>query len=173
MSAKTVTVFGSHKTAADSAEYAEAVRTGRVLAEAGFTVCNGGYAGIMEASARGAKEAGGKTLGITTRQFPGRVNGWIDAERCMDTWDERLTELVRAGDAYVFFDGGTGTLTELFVVWEKTNKKIMERPILILGPFLRRLASGLRSEGHVVWNDHLRLVERPADLAAHFGALRC
>ena len=51
---KIVTVFGSSLPGEGSTAYVEAQRLGRLLAEAGFAVCNGGYAGLMEASARKA-----------------------------------------------------------------------------------------------------------------------
>ena len=53
----TVTIFGSSLPGPESAAYAEARRLGQLLAESGFQVANGGYAGLMEASARGAREA--------------------------------------------------------------------------------------------------------------------
>ena len=62
---KIVTVFGSSRPGEGDEEYLLAYEVGKNLALNGFTVCNGGYAGIMEASARGAKEAGGKTIGVT------------------------------------------------------------------------------------------------------------
>ena len=50
-------------------EYQRAVLMGRVLAENGFTVCTGGYGGIMEAVARGAKQVGGKTIAIVAKEL--------------------------------------------------------------------------------------------------------
>ena len=61
-SEKIITVFGSSRTKKGGGPYKEAYQLGKLLAEAGFVVCNGGYGGLMDASARGAKEAGGKTV---------------------------------------------------------------------------------------------------------------
>ena len=58
-----VTVFGSSRPRAGDADYEEARTLGRALAKHGFSVCSGGYGGVMEAASRGAKEGGGKTLG--------------------------------------------------------------------------------------------------------------
>src|SRR5216117_3111000 len=72
----------------------------------------------MEAVSRGAKEAGGKTYGVTAEFFKPKANAWIDVEVRMKTWQERLFELIRLGDGFVACKGGTGTLVELAVVWD-------------------------------------------------------
>lgn len=91
---------------------------------------------MMEAVSRGAKEAGGKTLGVTAKHFRAHANRWVDEEIRVDTWQERLFELIRRGKGYVVCPGGTGTLVELSVVWEMINKGVMKRkPIVSLGDF--------------------------------------
>src|SRR5215813_2413601 len=118
-----ITVFGSSRPREDHADYEEARRLGRALAAAGFAVCSGAYAGIMEAVSRGAKEAGGKTYGVVAEFFSSaKANRWVDVEIRTRIWQERLFELVRLGDAYVACKGGTGTLVELAAVWEMMNK---------------------------------------------------
>jgi uncharacterized protein (TIGR00725 family) len=117
-------------------DYEEARALGRTLAERGFAICTGGYGGVMEAASRGAKEAGGRTLAITATFFRSKVNAWVDEARSTGTWQERLFELVHAGDGYVACKGGTGTLVELAVVWEMLNKGVIARkPFVALGDF--------------------------------------
>jgi len=136
--AKIVTVFGSGRLRSDDPQYAEARSLGAALAAKGFRVCSGGYAGVMEAVSRGAKEAGGQTLGVTAEFFRSRANEWIDEQVRMKTWHERLFELVKRGDGYVACPGGTGTLAELAIVWEMLNKGAMARkPFAALGDFWR------------------------------------
>ena len=94
-----VTIFGSSQAEEKDPDYGRARALGKKLAGAGFTLCNGGYGGIMEASARGAKEAGGRTLGVTTEDFGGPVNRWIDEEIKMKKWSERLFKMIELGDA--------------------------------------------------------------------------
>jgi uncharacterized protein (TIGR00730 family) len=131
-----ITVFGSSRPREDHADYQEARLLGRALAEAGFAVCSGGYAGVMEAASRGAKEAGGKTYGVTAEFFKPRANAWIDTEIRVTTWQERLFELVRVADGFVTCKGGTGTLVELAVVWEMLNKAVIgNKPVVVLGEF--------------------------------------
>lgn len=133
---RVITVFGSSRPAEGDPPYAEARALGRALAGAGFVVCSGGYGGVMEAVSRGAKDAGGRTLGVTASTFRSRVNRWVDEEFRVVTWEERLFELVRRGEGYVACRGGTGTLVELAVVWEMLNKRIMRhKPFAILGGF--------------------------------------
>src|SRR3989338_9060256 len=102
-----VTVFGGSHTSEKDPDYKTAFELGRELAKAGFTLCNGGYSGIMEASARGAKEGGGKTIAVSASDFGGAVNRWMDEEIKAGCWSERLFKLIELGDAYVVFDGGT------------------------------------------------------------------
>jgi uncharacterized protein (TIGR00725 family) len=140
-----ITVFGSSRPADGDAAYAEARALGQALARAGYVVCSGGYGGVMEAVSRGAKDAGGRTVGVTASFFRSRVNRWVDEEVRMDTWEARLFELVRRGEGYVACRGGTGTLVELAVVWEMLNKRVMARkPFAILGDFWQPVLERVR-----------------------------
>lgn len=131
-----VTVFGSSRPREGDAEYRSARRVGKLLAQAGYVVCNGGYGGIMEASARGAKEAGGKTVGVLTNIFGREANPYIDRRIIEHSLLERLTKLIELGNAYVVLRGGTGTLVELAIVWEYLNKQIMpQKPMVVIGKF--------------------------------------
>lgn len=134
--AKTVSVFGSGRVEPGSAEYETARQLGRALAQTGFAVCTGGYGGVMEAVSRGAKEAGGHTIGVTAGMFAARANPWVEEEVRVTSWHERLLELIHRGDAYVVLPGGTGTLTELAVVWEWLHKGFLtDKPLVVLGSF--------------------------------------
>lgn len=143
---KIVTVFGSSRPREGDADYEDARSLGRALAESGFAVCSGGYAGVMAAVSRGAKEAGGKTYGVTADFFKSaKTNQWIDVEARMKTWEERLFELIRRADGFVACKGGTGTLVELAVVWEMLNKSVMKpKPFAVLGDFWRPILERVR-----------------------------
>ena len=141
-----VTVFGSSRPREGHGDYEDARVLGRALAKHGFAVCSGGYGGVMEAVSRGAKEADGKTYGITADFFSSaRVNAWIDVEIRKQTWQERLFELIHRGHGFVACKGGTGTLVELAVVWEMLNKSVMERkPFAVLGEFWEPILERVR-----------------------------
>jgi uncharacterized protein (TIGR00730 family) len=132
-----VSVFGSSRPRENDSEYAQARELGRALAEKGLAICTGAYGGTMEAVSRGAKEAGGKTYGVTAEFFPAaKANKWVDVEVRVKTWQERLFEIIRLGDGFVACKGGTGTLAELAVAWEMMNKSVMPpKPFVALGEF--------------------------------------
>lgn len=150
MRSRVVTVFGSSQPLPLSAAYQTAYQLGRAIAEAGWTLCNGGYGGTMEAAAKGAVEAGGHTIGVTCRSlgWRGGANPYIRQE--VPTFDllARLNTLVRLGRAYVALPGGTGTLLELALVWELSNKGVLRRkaPIILLGDHWTWLAEVVRRE---------------------------
>jgi hypothetical protein len=162
MNERIVTVFGSSRPAAGDADYEEARALGKALGGRGFAVCSGAYAGVMEAVSRGAKEAGGKTYGVTAEFFGRKANEWIDVEVRKKTWEERLFGLVELGDAFVACKGGTGTLVELAVVWEMLNKSVMEaKPCVVLGEFWQPILARVREvelgkavgKGSRVWGE--------------------
>jgi len=139
-SQRIVTVFGSAAPRSGEQLYETARQLGAGLARLGLTVCNGGYGGTMEATARGAREAGGHTIGITCRALdrPG-ANAYIREVIETGTLLERLETLLRLGRAYVVLPGGTGTLAELALCWEMRNKGLIEaaRPLVLLGDWWR------------------------------------
>lgn len=139
-----VTVFGSSRPAPGSPEYEVARQLGAALARTGLTVATGGYGGTMEGVSRGAKEAGGKTLGVTADVFRSAANAWVEEEIRVKTWQERLVKLVELGAGYVVLPGGTGTLVELAVAWEWINKGFLPaKPLVILGDFWLPVVSAI------------------------------
>lgn len=148
MRRRVVTVFGSSNAAPESDLYQRALGLGQVVARNGWTLCNGGYGGTMEAAARGAAEAGGHTIGVTCEAL-GRsgANRYIAQE--VPTFDlfTRLTTLIRLGDAYVALPGGTGTLLEVAAAWEMQNKRLLRRPraMVAYGPFWQPIEGPVRA----------------------------
>jgi hypothetical protein len=142
MKDKIITIFGTAKTKDGDKAYDLAYQSGKFLAEAGFAIANGGYGGTMLAAAKGAVEAGGKTIGVTCSAFKGsKANEYIKREIVTKSLDERLDTLVKLGQAYVVLPGGTGTLLELAKVWELKNKGFIEadKPIILVGGFWKPL----------------------------------
>ena len=142
---KIITVFGSSRPLEGEPDYDVARALGHVLAECGFAVCTGGYGGVMAGVSRGAKEAGGKTYGVTADIFSAKANAWIDVEVRVATWQDRLFELVRLADGFVACKGGTGTLVELAVVWEMLNKSVVPaKPFATIGDFWQPIIERVR-----------------------------
>ncbi|RMF84369.1 MAG: LOG family protein [Planctomycetota bacterium] len=134
----TISVFGSARPKPGEPEYETAMALGRAIAEQGWTLCNGGYGGTMEAAARGAVDAGGHTIGVTCAALrrPGANRYIRETVRTRDLL-ERLRTLIERGDGYVVLPGGTGTLAELALVWEMRNKQLFKpmRTIVLLGDY--------------------------------------
>jgi len=145
-----VAVFGSSQPKEGSRPYEDAREVGAALAGAGLTVVSGGYRGVMEAASRGAKEAGGSTIGITTAFFDGKIlpaNQWVDREVKMDSYAGRLLKLAEICDAYIVMRGGSGTLSEFFLVWELVkNGSVPLRPIVLFGDHWQRIMNFLAEE---------------------------
>lgn len=129
-----VTIFGGSKCGPDSDEYREAREIGSRLAEAGFTICTGGYLGVMEAASRGAREAGGRVFGIVMNQFKGEPNRYLTDKVATDHFYDRLQNLITRSVGFVALRGGMGTVTEVSLVWNKLQTRVLDRrPIVLVG----------------------------------------
>ncbi|PYS94185.1 MAG: hypothetical protein DMF64_02470 [Acidobacteria bacterium] len=134
MNERIVTIFGGSKCGEDSEEYAQARRVGQLLAEAGFTICTGGYLGVMEAASRGAHERGGRVLGIVMNQFKAEPNRYLTDKVASAHFYERLQNLIMRSVGFIAIRGGMGTVTELSLVWNKLMTRVIEpRPLVLLG----------------------------------------
>jgi len=140
---RTVTIFGTSKAAPGDGIFEDALELGRQLAAHGFALANGGYGGIMLASAKGARSADGEVVGVTCSAFKSRPNEYLTRQVSTKTLPQRLAVLVELGSAYVVLPGATGTLLELADVWELKNKGFAhaDKPIIILGDFWKDLIS--------------------------------
>jgi uncharacterized protein (TIGR00730 family) len=129
-----VTIFGGSRCGEDSEEYEQARRLGQLLAEAGFTICTGGYLGVMEGASRGARERGGRVLGIVMNEFKSEPNRYLTDKVASAHFYERLQNLITRSVGFVALRGGAGTVTELSLVWNKLQTKVIEpRPLVLLG----------------------------------------
>src|SRR5579871_6101753 len=130
-----VTVFGSARFEEGHPYYALAREAGSRLAQAGFTVMTGGGSGIMEAANRGAKEAGGRSVGCNIKlPVEQRPNPYMDTWMTFNHFFVRKVLLVKYSYAFVVMPGGIGTLDELFeVITLIQTKKILDFPVVLIG----------------------------------------
>src|SRR5262252_10185040 len=129
-----VTIFGGSKCRESDPEYAQARRVGELLADAGYTICTGGYSGVMEAASRGAHERGGRVLGITMKQFDKEPNRYLTEKFPSEHFYERLQRLITQSVGYIALRRGMGTVTEISLVWNKMQTRVLEpRPLVLLG----------------------------------------
>lgn len=131
---KIVTIFGGSKCGEDSEEYTQAREVGSLLAEAGFTICTGGYLGVMEAASRGAREKGGRVFGIVMNQFKSEPNRYLTDKVASDHFYDRLQNLITRSVGFIAIRGGMGTVTEISLVWNKLQTGVIDRrPLVLLG----------------------------------------
>lgn len=129
-----VTIFGGSKCGPGSPEYKDAEELGFKLAKTGFTICTGGYLGVMEAASRGAREAGGRVFGIVMNQFKSEPNRYLTDKVATNHFYERLQNLITRSVGFVAFRGGMGTVTEISLVWNKLQTGVLgPRPIVLIG----------------------------------------
>jgi uncharacterized protein (TIGR00730 family) len=137
-----VTVFGSARIKPDDPHYELAVKMGAAIARLGFTVMTGGGPGIMEAANRGAKEAGGRSVGCNIElPFEQVSNMYLDRCVRLHYFFVRKALLIKYSYAFIVMPGGVGTLDELFEALALIqNGKIKDFPIVIMGTdYWRRL----------------------------------
>lgn len=141
-----VTVFGSSRFAADHRYYALARAVGGEIARAGFTTITGGGPGIMEAANRGAKDAGGRSVGCSIELPKEQANPYMD--RCVefDHFFVRKVMLVKYSYAFIVLPGGVGTLDEVFETATLIQtSKIHDFPVILMGrDFWEPIVAALR-----------------------------
>ena len=123
MSRPMVAVFGSGSCQPGQDMYEKAYDLGRLLALAGYDVMNGGYGGVMEATAKGVQESGvseAKTTGVVMTHKP-QGNQFLTTTAVAGDFFDRLRMLITKPTAHLVFPGETGTALELLtcLLWRK------------------------------------------------------
>lgn len=133
-----ITIFGSADVDSNHPLYQEVFAVAKYLALQGKTIVNGGGPGTMEAATLGAKSVGGKTLTVTFTpidmpEFAGRAKTNVsDQEIKTNTYIERMFGLMEQADAFVCFQGGTGTLSEWTTAWLLSHLHYGHHKLIIL-----------------------------------------
>ncbi len=179
-----VSVLGGSAPAPGSPAYQEAYALGRLLAEAGYIVASGGYSGTMEAVSRGAAEAGGHVIGVTTDRLnrwetrATHPNPWVREEIRFPTLRERLIHLISFSDALIALRGGIGTLSEVSLAWSLMQVgELPVRPLILVGATWGTLLRQFYGNGEYIRDEDMRLwqcVDSPeaaiAALNGHAGS---
>ncbi len=168
-----VTVFGSARFTEDHHYYRLAREIGCELAGAGYAVMTGGGGGIMEAANRGAKEAGGLSLGCNiTLPREQRPNAYLDKFIQFEHFFARKVMLVKYSCAFVVMPGGFGTLDEAFEIATLIqNRKIDRFPLIACGKafwqkFVAFARDAMLQEGTIAPADleFITLADEPAEV---------
>jgi len=149
---KAVTVFGFSEAKETDQDYKDAKEASFLLAKQGFTIINGGGPGIMKASSLGAKKAGGRAIGITFDPrgmtfFEGADDSNpVDERIVAPNYMDRMLQLLDWGDAYVFFNGGTGTVSELGMAWGLARLFFgKHKPLILYGDWWHNVMEAIAS----------------------------
>lgn len=177
---KNITFLGSSEVKSGSEVYDDAYQTAKLLAQNGYLVINGGGPGIMKASSEGAKAGGGRCLGVSFNpkdmtHFEGRdPTNPLDEEIIMDNYVERTLKLLEMGDVYVFFNGGTGTVSEFGMAWGLARLYFgNHKPLILFGSFWHEILEAfgknmlIRSEDVLVY----RIVTTPGEVLTQIRQL--
>lgn len=132
-----ISIFGSARTRSGDETYKMAIKTAQLIAENGFGVITGGGPGIMEAGNRGARKAGGKSVGLgIDLPHEQEINRYVhpDYEINFRYFFVRKVMFVKYAQGFIVFPGGFGTLDEVFECLTLIQtKKIDKIPIILVG----------------------------------------
>jgi uncharacterized protein (TIGR00730 family) len=171
-----VTVFGSARFREDNRWYQLAREVSAALAREGFTIMTGGGPGIMEAANRGARDAGGLSVGCNiTLPHEQKHNPYLDRFVEFRYFFVRKVMLVKYSYAFVVMPGGFGTMDELFEAATLIQtRKIEDFPLVLMGvdywrPMLEFLKTSMVQQGTIdqVDIDRILVTDDVATAVAH------
>lgn len=143
---KSVSVFGYSQSKETDEEYIGAYESSKMIALSGREIVNGGGPGVMYASTKGAKDGGGKVSVVYyepkfATNFEGKQGIEIaDNEQDEDNYIDRTQRLIEMGDAYLIFNGGTGTVSEFAMTWAVSRLYFgHHKPIIFYGSFWKNI----------------------------------
>lgn len=159
-----IAIFGSSHINEFNALFKEVYEVARSLAEVGYVIVNGGGPGVMRAASLGARSAGGKVIGVTFEadpkmHFEGKdpLNK-TDIEIKTKNYVERTLTLLREGQMYVLFNGGTGTISEFGMAWGLAKLYFgHHKPLILYGKFWEHIVQAFK--------DHMLM--RPEELEVY------
>jgi uncharacterized protein (TIGR00725 family) len=148
---KRIAIFGSADVDPEHPLYRDAFNVARTLAYHDKIIVDGGGPGVMDAATKGAQSAGGSTIVVTfypddAPEFEGRfVDNKGDREIITANYIERMFGLMDNADAFVCFQGGTGTLSEWATAWLLAHLYYgKHKPLILYGEF---------------WNNVMRVIK--------------
>ena len=151
---KRVTFFGDgDKQCEGKKHYQDAFDVAKLLAENGYVIVNGGGPGVMKAATFGAKAGKGLTeiVILDPEKEPANYEG-VDKKNLelankvikTSTYEVRLKKLMKLGDVFIIFKGGTGTISEIGMAWNRAKYEYgHHEPLIFFGEFWKKIVDGL------------------------------
>jgi len=150
---KRVAIFGDAEAKKTDQHFIDAFNTAKLLAENGYIIVNGGGPGIMLAATLGAKAGNGKAeiVVLDPKHKPKNYEGsdkennkLADKIIKAKNYPDRLNKLVEIGDAFVIFNGGVGTLSEVGLTWQMAKLEYgNHEPLIFFGKELEQIVEEL------------------------------
>lgn len=162
---RSVSILGSARFGENNKYYKMAQSLAKkIVEETGYAVVTGGGPGIMEAANRGAKEAGGNSLGFSIiLPSEQKINPYVTENVSFEYFFSRKTLLMFAAETYIYFPGGFGTLDEFFELTTlMQTKEISKAPIILVGkdfwePLLKYIDEELLEENKTIDADDIKM----------------
>src|SRR5258708_32747158 len=146
-----IAIFGYADAKPGESLFEEVVKVSKLLAEAGYTVVDGGGPGVMRAASNGAKLGGGKVIAVTLHSkdlthFEGRdPDNIFDTEIETKSYIERTLVVMKEGQVYVVFQGGTGTISEFAMAWGLARLYFgHHKPLILYGQFWQNIINAFQ-----------------------------
>lgn len=168
-----VTFLGYADTKEGEGLYNEAFEVAKLCAQNGYIVVNGGGPGVMKAATLGAKSVGGKTIGITFYPkdlplFEGRdETNTVDELIVEDNYVKRTLKLLELGQTFVFFNGGTGTISEFAMAWGLARLYFgHHKPLILYGDFWQEIIFAFTKSMYIRPEERqvFKIVNKPQDV---------
>jgi len=153
---KKIAIFGDSDAKKTDQHFIDTFNTAKLLAENGYAIVNGGGPGVMLAATLGAKAGGGRVeiVVMNPKNRPKNYEGFNQenydlADEVIETKDypARLDKLIEVGDAFVIFNGGVGTLSEVGLSWQMAKFEDGENePLIFFGKQWENIIEDLVTE---------------------------
>ena len=172
---KSATIFGNAVGKGGERDFDMAFLTAKLLAENGVRIVDGGGPGIMYAGIKGAKAGGGQTAAVYLEpDYATAIQGrekTIVADMMLSekNYIDRTKRLMELGDAYVFFNGGSGTISEFAMCWVVARLYFgYHKPLILFGKFWRNIVEAFVQNMNIRPEEVrvLKIVEKPQEVLA-------
>lgn len=146
-----IAIFGYADAKEHSPLFEQVIAVAKILAEAGYTIVDGGGPGVMRAATFGAKAVNGKVIGVTLypkdmTHFEGKdPKNLFDIEIKTNSYVERTLTLMKEGQVYIVFNGGTGTISEFAMAWGLARLYFgHHKPLILYGDFWKNIIEAFK-----------------------------